>query len=178
MEMFIDRILEFQVRRIKVRIDEVKKPSGIITRRLIVDYPDAIAIVPFIPPNMVLLVKQFRYSINQEVYEFPAGKVDPDETLEDAVHRELMEETGYKAETIQKLYTYTPALGYSSEKLHIFFATDLTKTNYTIDIDEINNLEMFTLEEIWEGIHTGKFLDPKLVIGLSLSEKFGLLTKK
>ena len=115
METFVDRILEFQVKRIKIRIDEVKKPSGALTRRLIVDYPDAIAVVPFFPPNKVLLVKQFRYSINEEVYEFPAGKVESGEALEDAVHRELMEETGYQAGKIQKLFKYTPALGYSSE---------------------------------------------------------------
>lgn len=175
METFIERILEFKVKSIGVRIDTVSKPSGKHTRRLIIDYPDAIALIPFIPPDHVLLVRQFRYALNQETLEFPAGKIDPGESAEDAVHRELLEETGYRAGKIQKIQTYAPAMGYSSERIHLFFVTDLIKTEYAIDLDEISTVEKISLEKVWKGVLEDTFIDPKIPIGMLLADKLGLL---
>lgn len=174
MEIFVERIHDFKVKSIKVRIDNITKPSGKNTHRLIIDHPDAVAIIPFIFPKHVLMVRQFRYALNQETLELPAGKIDPGETPEKAVHRELLEETGYIAGVIKKIQTYAPAPGYSSERIHMYFVTELTKTDHKIDPDEISKIELVPLNEIWEGIKQDSYLDPKITIGLLLAEKLQL----
>ena len=173
MEKQLARIFEIKVKTMKAILDEVEKPSGATTRRLIIDYPHAIAIIPFIEPNKFVLVKQFRYALQRETLEFPAGKIDPGETPMQAAIRELDEETGYKAEEFIELINFAPALGYSSEMIHIFLAKGLSKSNATVDPDEISQIVLSTKEELWNKIKSNSVNDPKIIIGLLLGEKLG-----
>ncbi len=173
MEKQITRFFEIKVKNVKAILDEVQKPSGATTRRLIIDYPPAVALIPFIEPDKFVLVKQARYALHRETLEFPAGKVDPGETPEDAAVRELSEETGYKAEKLIKLTSYPPAMGYSSEVIHVYFATGLIKTNATVDPDEISQIVYKTKDELWDMIKNESEVDPKIIIGLLLGEKLG-----
>lgn len=173
MEKQIARIFEIKVKNMKVILDEVEKPSGAYTRRLLIDYPHAVAIIPLLGPDKFILVKQFRYALNKETLEFPAGKIDPGETLEQAVRRELQEETGYDAENLVKLSSYTPAMGYSSEIIHLFLATKLFKSKTDIDPDEISEVTFKTKKELWNIINNSEAIDPKILIGFLLGEKLG-----
>lgn len=176
MEEFISKDSEISVNNIKARVDSIRKPSGKLSKRLIIDYPEAVAIVPFIAPDKFIVVSQYRYALQKETLEFPAGKIDPGETPEQSVHRELLEETGYTAGSIQKIYTYAPAIGYSTEMIHMFFATDLEKSlKASIDPDEISKYSIFSKKELWEKIEKEDLLDPKLVIGLLTCEKLKLI---
>ncbi len=78
--------------------------------------PDAICIVPILPDDSLLLIREFRYPVNAWCISFPAGLVEQGETIEDCVNRELMEETGYKVRTDLegKAITPLPQSGYSS----------------------------------------------------------------
>ena len=173
MEKKISRIFEIKVKTMKAILDEVEKPSGATTRRLIIDYPHAVAIIPIIESNKFVLVKQFRYALQKETLEFPAGKIDPGETPMQAAVRELGEETGYKAEEFIKLIDFAPALGYSSEIIHLFLAKGLTKSNAIVDPDEISNVIFKTKEDLWDIIKNNSVIDPKIIIGLLLGEKLG-----
>ena len=174
MERQISRIFEIKVKTMKAILDEVEKPSGTHTRRLIIDYPHAVAIIPFLEPDKFILVRQSRYALQRETIEFPAGKIDPGETPEQAAHRELCEETGYKAQNLIKLYSYTPAMGYSSEIIHIFLATGLEKSDSKIDSDEISDIIFKSKDEILYMIKDQhEVIDPKILIGFLLGEKLG-----
>lgn len=173
MEKQLTRIFEIKVKTMKAILDEVEKPSGATTRRLIIDYPHAVTLIPFIEPTKFILVKQFRYALNRETLEFPAGKVDPGETPEQAAIRELGEETGYKADKLIKLTSYPPAMGYSSEIIHVYLATGLTQSTAKVDPDEISQIVFKSKDEIWNMIKNDPEVDPKILIGFLLGEKLG-----
>lgn len=84
-----------------------------------------IGIVPFTDNDEVILIRQFRPPINGFVIELPAGLVDPGESFEQAVRRELVEETGYEAGDVQFLAEGPMSSGASSEILSVYVATGL-----------------------------------------------------
>lgn len=173
MEKQITRFFEIKVKTMKAILDEVEKPSGATTRRLIIDYPHAVALIPFIEPDKFVLVKQYRYALQQETLEFPAGKIDPGETPLQAAVRELAEETSYKAEKLVELTSFAPAMGYSNEIIHLFLATGLTQSSAKVDPDEISQVVFKTKNKLLDSITTNAVIDPKIIIGLLLGEKLG-----
>ena len=107
---------------------------------------DAVMIVPFCEGGNLVLIKQFRPAINDYIYEFPAGLVDPGESIEEAVARELYEETGLKAEKMNQVIkpSYT-SVGMSDENCAIYSVkavgtpnTDYKEENEDIEICIVN----------------------------------------
>lgn len=160
-------IATVHARSFSVNLDEVKLPSGRVTERIRVEHPDASAIIPILDDGRVLFVKQFRYSIQEETLEIPAGKIDPGEDPETCVRREFEEETGYSIENVELMLKYVPALGYSSEVLYIYKGTDVRKLNSAnISSDEISSIEILSFEEIKSAINRGVIKDGKTLIAL------------
>ncbi|MHA1166703.1 MAG: NUDIX hydrolase [Candidatus Hodarchaeales archaeon] len=156
-------------RTFSVNLDDVQLPSGRITERIKVFHPDAVAIIPFIDDNTVILVRQWRYSIERETLEIPAGKLNKGESLEECLQRELMEETGYKAGKIEHLLSYAPAIGYSDEILHIFAGYDLENIAGTeINSDEITRIEKISIDDLQDRIHRNEVYDGKTIIALAV----------
>ncbi len=155
-----------------VNLDEAKLPSGRITERIRVLHPDASAVIPILDDGRILLVKQFRYSIQEETLEIPAGKIDEGETAEECAYREMVEETGYEPNNLDFLLTYVPAIGYSDEKLHFFKSTSLTQIpDYEYPSDEISRLEILSLAEINEKILAGEIKDGKTIVAMALLQE-------
>ena len=152
-----------------VNLDEVKLPSGRITERIRVVHPDASAVVPITKEGKVILVKQFRYSIQEETLEIPAGKIDLGESPEECARREMAEETGYTPSELTFLLKYVPAIGYSDEILYIYKGTNLKRIiDYKKPSDEITRLVYLTISEIKEKILKGEIVDGKTIVALSL----------
>ena len=127
---------------LKVQRDIVRLPDGKTTAREYIRHPGAVVILPLFEDGSVLLERQFRYPLNQVFVEFPAGKIDPDETPLDCAKRELQEETGYTATDWQFLCTIHNAIAYSDEHLDIFLARGLTAGASRLDDGEF--LETFS----------------------------------
>ncbi len=152
-----------------VNLDEAKLPSGRITERIRVLHPDASAVIPILEDGRIILVKQFRYSIQEETLEIPAGKIDKGETAEECARRELIEETGYSASNLEFLLTYVPAIGYSNERLYFYKGTKLKRIpDYEYPLDEISKLEILSQTEINEKIHSGEIQDGKTIVAMAL----------
>ena len=167
-ETKISTVSTIKGKSFSVNLDKVKLPSGRITERIRVIHPDASAIVPFTEDGKIILVNQFRYSIQEETLEIPAGKIDKGETAEECAYREMAEETGYTASKLEFLLTYVPAIGYSSEKLFIFKASGLNKiANFQLPEDEISKLEILTLDEIRSRILSGEIIDGKTIVAIA-----------
>lgn len=149
-------------------LDEVELRDGQIRKRIRIDHPEAVAVIPLLSDSEIVMVRQFRYAIGKDTLEIPAGKVDPGEKPLAAVHRELLEETGYKADNIGHLCSYQPAIGYSNEIIHVYVARGLQKITRTLDEAEISSCEVMDLGEVRQMVADGKIMDGKTMLALGL----------
>lgn len=153
-------------RILNLRVDEVKIDNGRLASREVVEHRGAAAIVPILPGGDVILVRQYRYAVSAELLEIPAGTLERGEDPEVCARRELEEETGHTCRTLVKVLECFVAPGYSSEKIHIYLAKDLTKTQTRMEEDENLTLESFPFQAALEKIRTGEIRDAKTIAGL------------
>ena len=156
----------YRGRRVSLRVDAIELPSGRETKREIVEFPDCVAIVAIDAEENVILVRQYRTAVGRALLEIPAGKIEDDEQPLQAVHRELREETGYTARSLEELGGFYAGPGYSTEYLHLYLATDLEYTNETPNGDEIMNVFCVPLADIPALIAKGDICDAKSMAGL------------
>src|SRR5947209_11302147 len=90
----------FAGKLVTVRRDEVRLPAGQTTTREIVVHAETVAVLPVLPDGRLVLVRQYRKAAERILLEMPAGGIDGDETPEEAVRREMIEETGYRVGTV------------------------------------------------------------------------------
>jgi ADP-ribose pyrophosphatase len=145
MDQGADRTLSseraYDGRLIHVRRDTVRLSSGRETVREVVEHPGSVAIVPVSVDQEVILVQHYRHAAGRNLLELPAGTLDkPGESQRDAALRELLEETGYRAETLTELMTFFPTAGYSSEHITLFLATGCERTPDFSMTDEITRV--------------------------------------
>lgn len=167
MEKKIRTIASLSTHSFSAYLDEVLFQNNEKGQRIRMDHPEAAAIIPFVSDREILMVRQFRYALGRETLEIPAGKLDPGETPEQCIRRELLEETGYEAGKIEWVYTYAPALGYSNELIHIYSGHELRKAGTAIDEKEISSVEKISMEELKSMIRKKLVVDGKTLLGLS-----------
>lgn len=147
-------------------VDDVMLPNGKTGKREYVRQPDAVAAIPFLDRENIILVKQYRYPIRRITYELPAGKTAKNEKPVVCMKRELEEETGFTSNNIKKLISFYPSTAFSTEMLHIFAATNLKKVKTKPDEDEFIESEIVRYKKALQWITSGKILDAKTIIGL------------
>ena len=167
MEQKIQSLASLGTKNFTVYLDEVSLRNGRISKRIRIDHPQAAAIVPFVSDDEIIMVRQYRYALGRETLEIPAGKIDRGESPEECIKRELVEETGFEAQSIEWLYTYAPAIGYSNELIYLYVGRDLKKLEKDIDENEISSIEIFTLKEVLGMVRDHKILDSKIIISLA-----------
>jgi ADP-ribose pyrophosphatase len=166
MEKKIITLASLRTRSFSASLDEVLLRDGRRGQRMKIDHPQAAAVVPFVAEDEILLVRQYRYALSKETLEIPAGKLDPGETPEECVRRELLEETGYEAGELNFLYTYAPAIGYSNELIHLYSARSLKKTKKKIDEREISSVKIYSTRRVRKMIKKGLLADGKTLLAL------------
>lgn len=156
---------------INLRLDTVILPNGDEATRECVEHPGAVGIIAVDSQDRICMVRQFRYPVSEELWEIPAGKLNPGEDPLECAQRELLEEAGVVAERWEKLYLYYTTPGFSNELMHLFLAKDLTFGQNNPDEDELLEVSMVSLKEAWARLRTGEIKDGKTIIGLlSLGE--------
>jgi ADP-ribose pyrophosphatase len=140
-------------------------------------HPGASAIVPFLDdPNdtdpRVLLIRQYRYATSGDIYEIPAGRLDPGEEPSDCARRELKEETGYSAEDVKFLTTFYTTPGFTDEKIHIFVASAVNPGDAALEADEVVTLAPMSFSNALGMIRSGEITDGKTIIGLLFAAQF------
>jgi ADP-ribose pyrophosphatase len=159
-----------------VEKQEVIEPQGVRATRVIVTHPGSVVVLPVFPNGSMLLIRQYRHSAKQYLWEAVAGRKDPGETFAHGAHRELKEETGYAAKKLIKLMDVFPTPGFVAENMVIFAAKGLTKGVATPEADEKITQRIFTLKEAESWIRTGRIRDAKTVAAVLYYSKF--LAKK
>jgi len=149
-------------------VDTVRLPSGKEAVREMVQHNGGVTIIAQPTPDKVVLVKQFRYSIRRAILELPAGRLNVNEDPVFGAKRELKEECGFIANSLESLGVVYPAPGYSSEVLYFFRATDLIEDEATPDDDENLEVKIMDLKQAWQMVKDGEIRDAKTIAGLSL----------
>ena len=161
----------FQGRFLDVREDEVRLPNDETTTREWINHPGAACIVPILPDGQIALIRQYRYPVLQEMIELPAGKLDPGESPEECAKRELEEEIGYKTSKLTYLTHIHPAIGFASEKMWLYLAEELEKTERNTDHDEFVELIPTTVANAVSMVWERKITDVKTIIGILWLDK-------
>ena len=157
---------------INLDVDQVRFPDGSTGELEMVRHPGAAAVVPLASDPgaadpTILMIRQYRYATNGELWEIPAGRLAfVGEEPEACARRELEEEVGVKAGAVRRLTTVWTTPGFTDEAIHLFMATDLTPTAHAREADEFIDVVPRTLSEVLEMIGRGEVCDAKTVVGI------------
>jgi len=159
----------FQGKIVSIRIDEVRLEDGHVIRQEVVEHRESMTVIALDAEERIILVRQYRHPAGAELLETPAGSVDPGETAEEAVNRELAEETGLKAREVLSLGSFYLAPGWTTEHMHVYLARDLYEE--TAEADEDERIEVVRLSRSeWEAkIHGGEIRDSKSIAAWHLA---------
>jgi len=137
--------------------------EGRKVKREMIEHRGAAAMLAFDENKKVILVKQHRYP-HGYVLEIPAGTLEKGEKPKKCAFRELEEETGYKAKKMIPLITFYPSIGYNTEVIHCFVASNLKKvSDLSLDEDEILSVVKVDFKKLLGMIKTGKIQDSKTI---------------
>ncbi len=150
--------------RLSIEKREVTLPGGKVVERVMVHPGDAVAILPVIGDASCYLLRQFRFAVGEYIYEAPAGTLNPGESPLDTARRELIEETGFQADTfISRGYILTTP-GFTDERIHLFEAHNLTPScEYEKDEDEVIEVVKVAFTELDAMISDGRINDAKTI---------------
>lgn len=151
-------------RVLNLRIDHVKFPSGSVKAREVVEHKSAVTVLAVDADGKICLVSQYRHAVDLDIYEIPAGIIEQGEDPEAAAVRELQEEIGFKPGKIEKIAEFYSSPGYSTEKIYLYFANELTQSKLPEDDDEFISVCKFSPREIEIMIAAGEICDGKTIM--------------
>jgi len=152
--------------------------DGRIVRREVVRHPGAVCILPLLEGNgepRVVLIRVFRIALGRDCWELPAGTLDEGEKPEQCAHRELEEETGFRAQRLIHLGTFHTSPGMSDELMHGYAAAGLTHFGQRLEPDERIVTETVEASRALRMLDEGQIMDGKSMVTLMLAERRGLL---
>ena len=159
----------YEGRILNLRVDTVELAGSGRTIREIVEHGDAVAVVAVLPTGEVLMVSQFRKAVEADLLEIPAGGVEAGEVAAEAARRELQEETGFLAGTLEHLATFYTTPGFSTERIHAFLATSLTPARLPADEDETIDVLPMPMDAALARLLAQDTSDAKSLVGLLLA---------
>lgn len=154
----------FKGRVIDLRVDTVTLPDGNVSTREVIAHPGGVCVLAVDEEKNVFMVRQYRYPTKQVLLEIPAGKLEYGEDYFEAAKRELEEEAGVVAENYVYLGYFYPTPAYCEEKIHMYFASGLTKTKQNLDDEEFLEVEKVPYDKLLEMISKGEIIDGKTAL--------------
>ena len=149
--------------------DRMVLPDGSEENFDFIKHKGAAAVIPVLDDGRIIMVKQYRNAIDAYTLEIPAGGLDgADEPTKVAAHRELEEETGYyaKMEDVEFLLSLYTTVAFCNEKIDIYVARNLVKTEQHLDDDEFIDVGIYSIDELTDLVLTGKIVDAKTIAAL------------
>ncbi len=177
--MKLDSKRVYSGRVIDLDVDSVRFPNGSTGQLEMIRHPGAAAVVPFAsdphgPDPTILLIDQYRYATGGSLFEIPAGRLNPGEDPRVCAERELLEEVGVKAGRVERLTTIWTTPGFTDEKIHLFWATDLTAGQHAREPDEFIEVTPKPLSEAAQLTQSGVISDAKTALALLFVAGFTL----
>lgn len=156
----------FDGRLVRVRVDRVELPSGRLGTREVVEHPGAVAILPVMDDGRLVLVRQFRYAVGRALLEVPAGTREPGEDPRETAIRELREEVGLVAATVEPLVRFLISPGWCNEELIAYRATGLRDVGAAPELDEEIEIVRIAPDEVAGLIAAGEIGDAKTITSI------------
>ena len=162
----------YKGRIFQLEVDVVKLPTGHILDMEIVRHPGSVVLLPVPEPGKIILIRQYRYTLDRWIWELPAGSLKPNEDPDTAAARECEEEIGLAPHRVTRLRGYYPTPGFCDEQMIYYRCEDLrppaADSTAKKDDDEEIEPKVFTLEEARALVTSGEIIDLKTLAGLSL----------
>jgi ADP-ribose pyrophosphatase len=156
----------FQVVQVSHRV-----ANGSVHTHEVIKHPGSVVILPLVDPERVCLIQNYRVAVGETLWELPAGTLEPGEDPKACAHRELIEETGYRAGKIEKLCEFFVSPGILHERMHLFLVTDLEAGAATPESGEEIQTHVMSLNEALQMADNGQVHDAKSLIGLLLYDR-------
>ena len=153
---------------VRIHRDDIRLPDGsLIDGHHVVDVPrPAVGVIPVGDDGRILLIEHYRFITKTIGWEIPAGGIDPSETAEAAAARELLEETGHRAEAFQFLGQYHPSNGLSNQTFHVYIGNGISRCGEITDTNEVSRIGWFTPTEVAEMLRANAIRDGFSLTGL------------
>jgi ADP-ribose pyrophosphatase len=158
----------YEGRVLSLDVDEVSEPGGVTGTREVVRQTGSVAALPVLGDGRIVLVRQYRYAVSDFVWELPAGRRDPAESPEAGARRELEEEVGLRAASLEPISTFWTTPGFCDEVMHLFRATGLESIPPRPEADERIEPGTFTLDEAMAMVARGEIREGKTLVALLL----------
>jgi ADP-ribose pyrophosphatase len=159
----------YKGRLIQLATERKRLPGGYVADLEVIRHPGAVLIVPFLSRDRIVLIRQYRPVIDEYIWELPAGTRKRGETALACAKRELVEEIGYSAKDWKRIGAIYPAPGYTTEKIQLFTARQLTGVGACRDRDEIIRPRTFSKREIARLLAKGSLVDAKTICALVMA---------
>lgn len=159
-----------------VREDIAEMPNGKQTIYGVIECGECVGVLPFIDDHQVVLVRQYRYVFGENNrWEMPTGGVRPGESILDAAHRELREESGYDAAELEPVCTYYPSKSIMQEVAHLFIGRGLRQVHELPDQTEFFEIGTFSFDQAVQMTIDSEIRDSMSVIAiLHAARKLGM----
>ena len=171
----ISREVLYQGAKWNLESIEVRARSGELIRREVVRHPGAAVILPLTDDGKVILIRNHRLSVDRELYELPAGTLEPPEPPEECARRELHEEAGYIAATWVLLGRFYTSPGLSDEMMWAYAATGLEPVGQKLEADELVTVHPVPIAQALEMMDRRELVDAKSMLALLLALRRGVL---
>ncbi|MFQ5803784.1 MAG: NUDIX domain-containing protein [Candidatus Methylomirabilales bacterium] len=157
---------------LSLREDVAELPDGSTTVYGVVTCGHAVGILPFLDPDTVLMVQQYRYVARRVTWEMPTGGVHGGESIEEAAQRELVEEIGYRAGRLNPVSTYHTSKSVMDETAHLFLADELVKLERPPrDETEFIEVRPFPFREVLQMVLAGEIVDSMTITAVLLAAR-------
>lgn len=168
----LNRELMYKGAIIDLYKDTIKTPDGKIEYYDFIKHQGAAAVIPVRDDGKILMVKQYRNALDRFTIEIPAGGLqNANEPTKDAAARELEEETGYHSDDLELLITVRTTIAFCNEKIDIYVAKNLVKTEQHLDEGEYVDVLEFTIDELVEMVLNGTIEDSKTISAILAFDK-------
>jgi len=171
----LDRRISYTCPGFDVVTEDVRLPDGTETDFDYLSEPESVCILPLTPDSEVVCIEEWRQAVSRVSFGLPVGGVEPEDAdLSDAAARELAEETGHEADSVEPLLTVEPANGIADSVMHFFVARGCRpESEQRLDFNESIRVRTTPLTDLREAVAAGEVGDGRTVLALSYYEAFG-----
>jgi ADP-ribose pyrophosphatase len=152
--------------RFSIHEMKVCDSTGNVRTREVVRHPGAVVLLPILETDQIVMIENHRHSVGQTLLELPAGTIEIGEPPESTAYRELIEETGYHADNLEKVHEFYSCPGICDELMHLYFATGLTAGEPDREATEQIENRIVAADQILTLIREGQIRDAKTLVGL------------